>query len=141
MTDISKRLQQVVNKELAQNIIPVKTEAGILVGTVLIVSEGSVKHIVRKGVILYENVSLNAVAVKLANLMAKHQTSITADKIYHLDQEYSKWFIDSQFLLKRHYTALNARDYDKADMLWARYCESRDRTISAKDSAIRLTLF
>jgi hypothetical protein len=140
MTDIRRRLQQVVNKELAQNIIPVKTEDGILVGSVLIVSEGSVKHIVRKGVTLYENVSLNAVAVKLANLMARHQNSVAADKIYYLDQEYSKWFIDSQFLLKRHYSALQIKDFDKADMLWARYCESRDRTISAKDSAIRLTL-
>lgn len=139
MSDIKRQLQQVVNKELAQTIIPVKTEYGILVGSVLIVSEGSVKHIVRKDVTLYENISLNAVAVKIANIMARQSQSIQADRLYDLDQEYGKWFIDSQFLLKRYYTALKNNNHDKADMLWARYCESRDRAQSAKDSVITLT--
>ena len=32
MTDIRRQLDRVVSKELSQNIIPVRTDAGILVG-------------------------------------------------------------------------------------------------------------
>ena len=40
MTDIRRQLDQVVSTTLAQHIIPVKTTEGILVGSVLITSEG-----------------------------------------------------------------------------------------------------
>jgi hypothetical protein len=139
MADIKQKLDRIVSDTLSKNIIPVKTTEGILVGNILIVSEGSVKHIKRNDVLLYENISLNVVAVKIANLMVKYKSSLTADRLYNLDQDYSKWFIDSQFLLQRYYSAKKIKDFDKADMLWARYCESRDRAILAKDSATALS--
>ncbi len=141
MTDIRKRLDQVVSKELSQYIIPVKTDAGILVGSVLIVSEGPIKHLYRSGELLYNNISLNTVAIKIANLLARHRSSLFADKIYGYDQEYGKWFADSQNLLKNYYSAKKAKDFNRADTLWARYCESRDRAIMAKEQATSLTLF
>ena len=141
MTDIRRQLDQVVSNTLAQHIIPVKTAEGILVGSVLIVSEGAVKHLLRNGEYLYKNISLNIVAVKLANLLARHKSSILADKIYRADQEYAKWFTDSQLLLKKHHSATKNKEYDRADTLWAKYIESKDRTVAAKNAVTGLTLF
>ena len=141
MTDIRRQLDQVVSNTLAQHIIPVKTAEGILVGSVLITSEGVVKHLSRNGEYLYKNISLNAVAVKLANLLARYRSSILADRIYQADQEYAKWFTDSQMLLKKHYSAAKNKEYDRADTLWAKYIESKDRTVAAKNAVTSLTLF
>ena len=141
MTDIRRQLDQVVSTALAQHIIPVKTAEGILVGSVLITSEGAVKHLSRNGEYLYKNISLNAVAVKLANLLARHKSSILADRIYRADQEYAKWFTDSQLLLKKHHSAAKNKEYERADTLWAKYIESKDRTVAAKSAVTSLTLF
>lgn len=139
MTDIQRRLDQVVSKELANNIIPVKTDQGILVGSILIVSEGSVKHLYRTDVCVYNNISLNAVAIKLANALAKNQNSVKMDQLYRADQEYGRWFVDSQMLLTKYRSATKNKDYDRADTLWAKYCESKERTSSAKSTAVGLT--
>jgi hypothetical protein len=141
MTDIRRQLDRVVSKELSQHIIPVKTDRGILVGNILIVSEGSIKHLYKNNELLYNNISLNAVAIKMANVLARNRNSIFVDKLYRHDQEYSKWYTDSQTLLKSYYNSKKSKDFDRADMLWARYCESRDRAITAKDLATSLTLF
>jgi len=141
MTDIRRQLDRVVSKELSQHIIPVKTDAGILVGNILIVSEGAIKHLYKNNELLYNNISLNAVAIKMANVLARNRNSLVVDKIYRYDQEYSKWYTDSQTLLKSYYSAKKIKDFDRADTLWARYCQSRDRAIAAKDLATSLTLF
>lgn len=141
MTDIKRQLDQVVRKELSRNIIPVKTAEGILVGNILIVSEGSLKHLYKNNERMYANISLNAAAVKMANLLAKHKTSLLADKIYVADQEYGKWFADSQLKLQQYYTACKNKDFEKADTLWAKYSESKDKTRIAKNAVNGLTLF
>lgn len=141
MTNISKQLEQVVNKELSRNIIPVKTKEGILVGTVLIVSEGPIKHLKQNNSFLYKDISLNIVAVTLANMLAKNYKTIKMDELWRADQEYGKWYADSQLLRMQYQKSLNNRDHDKADMLWARYCESRDRAISAKNHVEKLVEF
>ena len=141
MTDIRRQLDQVVSNTLAQHIIPVKTAEGILVGSVLIESQGTVKHIKRYGQYLYTDISLNSAAVKIANLLARQNSSTLADKIYRHDQEYAKWFIDAQILLQQHYSSKKKQDFDKADMLWARYCESKNRAQNAKNSVTSLILF
>ena len=141
MTDIRRQLDEVVAKELAKTIIPVRTERGILVGSVLIESEGSLKNIWRGGECLYRHISLNQTAIKIANILARQRSSTQADRIYNYDQEYSKWFVDSQLLLKNYYNAKKSKNFDRADMLWARYVESRDRALAAKTSAEGLALF
>lgn len=140
MTDISKRLENLVNsaqkKLLKQNqILPVKTEEGILVGEVLIISEGNIKHIKRHDQMLYLNVYLNAVAIKLANICNINPYSLQAQKMYDADQDYGKWFVDSQILRTQYQRALDKKDYDRADMLYSRYSESRDRAEKAKNLA------
>jgi hypothetical protein len=139
MTDIRRRLDQVVSKELARNIIPVKTDKGILVGSTLIVSEGSVKHLYKNEVCVYNNISLNAVAIALANALARNQNSVQMDRLYHADQTYGRWFVDSQALLTKYHSATKNKDYDRADTLWAKYCESKERTSLAKSTAVGLT--
>lgn len=139
MTQISRRLDQIVSRELERNLIPVKTEQGILVGDVLIVSRNSIKDLVRNTDIIYKDVYLNASAIKLANLLAFRKTNLSTDQIYRADQEYGKWFVDSQLLRAQYQKAISNQDYDRADMLWARYSESRDRTLAAKKRVESLT--
>lgn len=139
MTQVSRRLEQIVSSELKKNLIPVKTDQGILVGDVLIVSRGSIKDIVRNTELIYKDVYLNATAIKLANLLAFRKTCLTTDQLYRADQEYGKWFVDSQLLRAQYQKSISNQDYDRADVLWARYCESRDRTLSAKNRVESLT--
>lgn len=142
MTDISKRLEQTLRSVIQKNpILPIKTAEGILVGDVLIVSEKHLKNLWQAGQLKYKEISLNSVAIRLANLLAKRSSSILMDSIYNADQEYGRWFVDSQMLRTQYQKALNNQDYDKADMLWARYQESRNRTEIAKNEAQRLAAF
>lgn len=132
MTQLSKRLEQIVRKELSKNIIPVKTEQGILVGEILIVSNGPIKSLYRHEELLYNEIHLNAIAIKIANILAFKKQSIFADTLYKADQEYGRWFVDSQMLRAQYQKAVSNQNFERADMLWARYQESRDRTESAK---------
>lgn len=140
MTDISKRLEQFIGsaqKKLLQKqqILPVKTDDGILVGEVLIISEGNLKHLKRRDEMLYVNIYLNAVAVKLANICNNNPTSLGAQKIYDADQDYGRWFVDSQILRAQYHRALHKKDFDRADTLYSRYAVSRDRAEKAKNIA------
>ena len=139
MTQVSRRLEQIVSRELKKNLIPVKTDSGILVGDVLIVSRGSIKDLVRNTDVIYKDVYLNSTAIKLANLLAFRKTSLTTDQLYSADQDYGKWFVDSQLLRTQYQKSISNQDYDRADVLWARYCESRDRSLSAKNRVESLT--
>lgn len=133
MTQLSKKLEQLIRSSGA--ILPVKTEQGILVGDVLIISDGVIKHIEHKKEIVYPDIHLNIVAIKLANLLAQRKCDYKCDEIYKADQEYGKWFVDSQLLRSQYEKAVNNKNHDRADYLWARYIESRDRTMSAKNRA------
>jgi hypothetical protein len=135
MTIIQQRLDRIVKNELAKNIIPVKTVDGILVGNVLIVSAGHIKHLKINNDFVYKDISLNAVAVKLANLLARNIRTVKMDEMWRADQEYGRWYMDSQMLRSQHQRSINNQDFDRADMQWARYCESRDRAIIAKNYA------
>ena len=141
MTQISRRLEQIVRKELSKNIIPVKTPEGILVGDILITNQLNLKFLYRNQQLLYSEVHLNSIAIRMANILALRHNSVTVETLWRADQEYGKWFVDSQLLRAQHQKALHNQDYDRADMLWARYSESRDRTVSAKKQAERLLQF
>ena len=139
MTRISQRLGHIVLKELLQNPIPVRTTEGILVGDVLIQSQGHMKNLLRDGEIIYGEIHLNAVAIRMANLMCLRQSSLIIDRLYAAAQDYGRWFTDSQLLRSQYQKAKDSEDHDRADILWARYCESRDRTVAAKNLADSLT--
>ena len=138
MTQISRRLEQIVRKELSKNIIPVKTSDGILVGDILITNQDNLKFLYRKSQLIYGEIHLNSVAIKMANILALRHHHLSVDVLYRADQEYGRWFVDSQMLRAQHQKAIHTQDYDRADVLWARYSESRDRTVTAKNQAERL---
>ena len=139
MTRISQRLGHIDRKELLQNPLPIRTAEGILVGDVLIQSQGHIKNLLRDGEIIYGEIHLNAVAIRIANLMCLRQSSLIIDRIYTADQDYGRWFTDSQLLRSQYQKAKDLGDHDRADILWARYTESRDRTTAAKNLADSLT--
>ena len=138
MSNLSKRIDRVVRstqkKLLArEQIMPVKTDQGILVGSVLIVSNGALKDLWRKNELIYKEISLNKAAITLANWLAIHGRTVRSDNLYNADQEYGKWQIDSQMLRAQYQSASKNQDYVRADMLWARYCESRDKALEARN--------
>ena len=139
MTNLSKNLERIIRKN--PEILPVKVEGGILVGPILIRSNGPLKSLYRHGDLIYKDVHLNAVAIKLANLLARGRKEHLCDQLYRVDQEYGKWFVESQILRTQHEKFKNQGDYDRADVSWARYCESRDRTLQSKNTAEALAKF
>ena len=139
MTKLRQQLKQLIRKELRQNPIPIKTAEGILVGDVIIQTQQHIKNILRNGEIIYAEIHLNAVAIRMANLMCLRQSSLIIDRIYAADQDYGRWFVDSQLLRSQYQKAKDSGDHDRADILWARYSESRDRTVAAKNLADSLT--
>jgi hypothetical protein len=139
MTQLSKKLERLIKS--SPEILPVKTADGILVGSVLIRSNGASKNLYQKGELLYADIHLNAAAIKIANLLAKGRLVSKCDAIYRADQEYGKWFNDSQLLRNQYEKAKIAKNFDRADMLWARYIESRNRTIYSKAAVDALVNF
>lgn len=137
MTNISKRLEAVISREFKKTILPVKTDKGILVGDVLIASRGTVKDIYKRDELKYRNVFLNRAAIAIANLLALNKNSLRTDEIYRADQDYSKWFTDSQYLRHQHQ---KCQDHDRADILWARYEESRLKAQDAKNRVEALSI-
>ena len=137
MSEISKRFEQLISssqKKLAEHnqIMPVKTNRGILVGDVLIQSEGNLKNLWKRDILVYKEVSLNDVAIKLANMLARNKTTDLCSKLYKADQEYGQWFVDWQFLKQQYHKAIKLEHYDRADILLARYEESKYRAELAK---------
>ncbi len=142
MTEISRRFESFIksaNKNLADKgiILPVKTDRGIEIGDVLIVSKDNLKYVYFRERV-YGEIYLNSAAIKIANLLALRKNADLVDEIYRLDQEYGKWFVDNQYLLALEKRAKDRGDHDRADMLWARYQESRDRAQTAKTKVERL---
>jgi len=146
MSNINRNLKTVIentHKRLYENyqIMPVKTEQGILVGTVLIVSNESVKDLYLKEQLVYKDVSLNQVVIRLANILAKDGKTARADVIYRADQEYGKFLTESQLLRRQYQKSRESQDHDRADMLLARYCTARDKALSAKKQVLSLVAF
>jgi len=138
MSNLSKRLQSIITKELKNNILPIKTEAGILVGSVLISSRDSIKDIYQNNDLVYPEVHLNCAAIAIANLLAKNQY-VDASVIYSADKEYSRLFFKSQLLRTQYEKSINTNDYFKADFLWAKYTELKHKTEIAKKKVEALT--
>lgn len=136
MADISKRFEKLVVSTYhklyqSDQILPVKTHQGILVGKVLIESDGYLKNLWIDQCLIYQNINLNGSAIKIANLLNRRDRS-SCDRIYQADQEYGRWFEDCN-RLKSYRDKLNKlEDYFRADIVQARYQESKIRLDLAK---------
>lgn len=134
MSDISRRFEQIVNNYYNKNkvVLPVKIAEGILVGDILIRSQGSFKTIEKNGEIKYPNIFLNEVAVTIANLMSQRLSLQFCDQLYNADQDYGKWLIEWQ----NFKTKLQRLDHDKNaerhEILALKCAESKLRAEIAK---------
>lgn len=144
MTNLRKRFEQVVantNRKLIQQqqILPVKTVDGILVGCVTIKSRDTLKDIWIKDRLIYESISLNKAAIKIANILAvfKHTTA-QSEQLYKLDQDYGRLFVESQTLRTRLHISRQQGDFEKADVYLARYQVAKDRLETAKRQVLAL---
>ena len=133
MISISKRLDQIVRKELSKSLIPIKTSDGIIVGDLKITSQQNLKFISRNNKILYGEIHLNSVAIQIANYLALRKSLSVVEKFYAADQIYGRWYTDSQILQSQYQKARAIQDFNRADVLFARYCESRDKMLKAKE--------
>jgi hypothetical protein len=139
MSEVSRRFEQLISasqKKLAENkqILPVKTDKGILVGDVLIASEANLKYLWKRDQLVYKEISLNDVAIKLANLLALNVKNQYCDQLYRADQEYGLYFAEWNFLKQQYHRAVQQEDFDRADILRARYEQCKYRADNAKQS-------
>ena len=146
MSDVSKRFEQLVRstykKFLDQGtILPVKTAEGILVGDVLIASNGPLKDIYKNKELVYKEVSLNAVAIRIANLLAWNKSHKRCEELYKKDLEYSRYYIDSKIFIDNYHRALAAGNEMRADVLWTRYEIAKEKAVIAKEQAEELAAF
>jgi len=147
MTDIQKKLDRVirnVHKTLANQdfVIPQKTDKGILIGKVLMVSSGVHKDLyyVDTMKLIYKGIHLNKCAIKIANLVALNRDSHLWNKIYRADQTFGSALVDYGIFKDKFILAKKAKDEFKQDLYMARMLHSKDRYEAAKFQAIRLTL-
>lgn len=142
---IQQRLDTViarVNKKLAQNeiVIPKKTERGILVGPVLIESVGALKNIYYNDNLLFSNISLNKVAIKIANLLALDSTRYQQkiDQLIHVDNKFGAALADYQMFKDRLSKAHVEQDQFKIDMYLARLGYAKSSAEYWKKQALSL---
>ena len=143
MSEISRRFENFIrsqNQRLADRdqLLPQKTEEGIRVGDVVITVDGNLKTIrSQRGV--FSDVYLNAAAIKIANLLALKKSMAQINAVYRADQIYGRWYAESQNLMIMHQNLITKKNYDKADIIWNKYQESRIKAKAARDKVIELS--
>jgi hypothetical protein len=143
MPEISRKFEQLVvssykKLQSTNQILPIRIKSGIMVGKVLIESNDYLKNLWIDNKLVYKDISLNDVAITLANWLAKYEHSLICDQVYQTDQEYGKWYIDCQNLRSYRDKLLKNQDFDRADVILARYQLSKDRADLAKRKALSL---
>jgi len=146
MTRINQQLDHVikrVNQKLfkAECIIPVKTDDGILVGNILIVSRDSFKDLYRNNELLYKGIALNKIAIKVANLAAidymKYHSRI--EEMIRIDTKFGQSLEDYQQFKTRYFAARTNNDQFKIDLYGARMTYAKDSCKYWKKQADTLT--
>ena len=145
--NLQQRLDSVIvnvhSDLLKRNIIVPTYEKGrILVGDVSIIQNGSVKDIVMNDCIIYKDVSLNKVAIRLANGLAiKRFVMPDHEHIYNQDQHYGVYLQETLFFNSKYKKALEKRQFDKADIFFARWQHAREKTMVTKRYVLSLIAY
>lgn len=131
MSNIKQRLDGVitnVHRKLAKSefIPPIKTDKGIIVGNVLIVTNGTQKDLYRNNQIVYGGVFLNKCAIKIANLIALGKDPTRTNMIYNADQKFGQALLDYQVFKDKLILAKRNNDQFKIDLYLARMTYARD---------------
>lgn len=140
---IQNRLDKVitnVNKKLVSEefVIPQKTADGILVGNILIVSNGTQKDLYKNGKLLYNGIFLNKCAIKIANLLALNKSINRIDQIYRADLRFGMALNDYAIFKDRLRRAIDRGDSFKIDLYIARLCYAKDCYLHYKKHALAL---
>jgi hypothetical protein len=143
MSEISKRFEQIINstqrKLLSRGaVMPERTERGIRVGSAEIIPEGPYKHIELNGYLVYTDISLNKVAIKIANELALKGNKQKIEELYQLDKEYNRFFVDSSFFLERYHSAKHNGDEFRQELMWIRYEDAKIKAQHLKEKAEEL---
>jgi hypothetical protein len=142
MTNLQKRLDQVISnvqRKLVQNneLLPVKIPGGIQLGNVKIVNVGANKDLYRNNELVYRGIYLNKVAIKMANLLAINYMGYHSqiDALYSADQQFGAALEDYQIFRAKYQSATNS---ERAQIMLARLCYSKDKANYYKNQALRL---
>lgn len=146
---MNNKLQQKLDRVIAnvhgdllkKNIVVPRYEKGkILVGDVFIVQNGATKNILQDHRLIYEGVFLNKVAIHLANSLAVRRTSTTrSDFIYKQDQSYGVYMQETLFFDSKYKQSLLKKQYDRADIYYARWQHAKEKAVAAKNYVLSLT--
>lgn len=137
-TKLIDTFEAIVNNELSNKVLPIKTKHGIRLGNVEIISDRNLKHIKINNRIQYEGIFLNVTAITLANMLFYKKSKTEMEKIYKADQAYGRFFIDSQILRYHYNMALQDQDSFRVDLFWSRYTDKRDKVLVAKKQVEQL---
>jgi hypothetical protein len=142
MSNLQKRLDQVISnvqRKLVQNneLLPVKIPGGVQLGNVKIINVGANKDLYRDNELMYKGIYLNKVAIKMANFLAinymRYHSQI--DALYMADQQFGAALEDYQLFRAKYQSTT---DSDRAQILLARLCYSKDKANYYKNQALRL---
>jgi len=130
ISNVQKRLLD------SKTLIPTKTEQGIVVGNALIVSRGCLKDVYYKKDLMYSGISLNKVAIKVANLMAAgYARNPEIKELIEVDQKFGQALEDYQIFKDKYHNARQLGDQFKMDLYLARLCYSKDLAAYHKNRA------
>ena len=135
---VSKRFEILIKgtykRFIDQGIVPpVKTEDGILVGNALIQQDGLYKNILLNSKIVFKDISLNCVAIKIANSLALNATVNSLKELYELDKKYNRLYVDSTIFLDMYHKCMHKENWNRAEILWIRYDDAKQRAEALRD--------
>lgn len=123
-------------------IVPAYEKGKIVLGDVSIVQNGSTKDILKNEELVYSEVSLNKVAIWLANSLAiLKRVSPRQDQIYKQDQTYGFYMQETLFFNSKYKQALEKHQYDKADIFFARMQHAKEKAMVTKRHVLSLIAY
>ncbi len=144
---LQKKLDSVISnvqKKLfeAKTLIPVKIDGGVQIGNVTVINRDTFKDLYQYDELIYKGISLNKVAIKMANLLAisPMHSQIEIKELYRADQQFGQALEDYQIFRIRYRQLIESNNNNKADIMLARLCYSKDRANYYKNQALRLAL-
>jgi hypothetical protein len=144
---LQNKLDSVINrvqKKLIEQkiLIPVKIDGGIQIGNVSIINRDTFKDLYQNTELIYKGISLNKVAIKMANLLAisPMHSQLEIKELYRADQQFGQALEDYQIFRIRFRQLTESNNNNKADIMLARLCYSKDRANYYKNQALRLAI-
>jgi hypothetical protein len=145
MNDLQKKLDTVIRSVQSrliqtENLIPVKIENGIQIGTSTIINKDTLKDVYHRNSLIASGVHLNKIAIKIANLAAisYFNNQLRIKELIGIDQQFGDSLKDYLLFREKYKNSKAKGDYIRSDIHMARMCYSKDRAAYFKKQALRL---